>query len=731
MTKEPSGKLIGRPIDRVDGILKVTGQAKYSADIALPRMSFGVLVQSTIPGGTIKDIKTVAAEKAPGVIAVLTHRNAPKVNKPKTNNPLLLLQDDTVRHGSQNIAVVIAETLQAATLASELIEIDYKESSFKTRLEDHGSSDLITAESHSDYARGNVADAFSKAAVKLDNKYTTPTEFHCPMEPFATVANWQNGKLTVYETTQGVFSSRKTLAETLGVPQENVHVISHFLGGGFGCKLVVWSHAVLAAMASQMVKRPVKLVVQRRQMFGPVGFRPKTIQQVTLSSGKDGKLSAIRHATISETSLFNNFVESCDEATRLLYDCPNVLTSNRVVKLNIGAPIWMRAPGDAPGSFALETAMDELADTLGIDPIELRLRNYAEKSPADGLPWSSKSLRECYRIGAQRSQWSDRKQKPKSVLEGKYLIGLGMASATHGTYRGSAQAIAELSVDGKLRIKVGTQDIGTGTYTIMTQIAADLLGMPISDVIAELGDTDLPTAPMSGGSMTAATVGSAVHDVCLALLATLKNNSSTNPKSPLFGIPVNDITYGAGRLSKKSEPSVQISFTELLKLSGKSVITAKVDSKPDPSADKYAKQSFGAQFARVRVDSELGTVHVTHLTGVYAAGKILNAKTARSQLMGGLIFGMSMAMFEEGIIDHQFGLVINNDLEQYHLPVHADIPEFDITFVPEDDPHINSIGAKGIGELGITGAPAAIANAVFNATGVRLRDLPIKLEKLL
>ncbi len=731
-TKPPGQNFIGKPMDRVDGMLKVTGQARYSADTPDPKMAYGVLVQSTIAGGTITKIDVSSAEKLPGVLGVLTHLNAPRVKKPKTGNPLLLLQDNVVQHAGQNIAVVVAESLETATLASQLIEVSYKAASAKTDLDRHNTADLLSVEAHKDYNRGNIADGLAQGKIHIEQTYITPTEFHNPMEPFATVAMWDNeDKLTLYETTQGVFPSRKTVAETLGMPVEKVQVIAHFLGGGFGCKLVAWSHALLTAMAAKQVKRPVKLVVQRRQMFGPVGFRPRTIQNMLLAATKEGKLTGVCHSSVSESSLFSQFVEAPSEPVQMLYACPNVNTSNRIVQLNIGAPIWMRAPGDAPGSFALESAMDELAEKIGLDPIELRLRNYAEVNPESGLPWSSKSLRQCYKTGAERFGWPERKSQPRSIQQGKYLVGRGMASATHGTYRGSAQAIAELFVDGKVTIKAGTQDIGTGTYTILTQIAADVLGVPPESVKVELGDTNLPPTPLSGGSMTAATVGSAVYDVCALLLTKLKELAASDKASVFADLPIEKIEASAGRLYKKDDSSVGELYIDVLKGNKKAVLQARAESKPNPAADAYAKQSFGAQFARVHVDSELGTVQVTRLVGVYGAGRILNAKTARSQMIGGLIFGMGMALFEEGLMDHELGRVVNSDLEHYHLPVHADMPEFDITFLEEEDPHINSIGAKGIGELGITGAAAAIVNAVYNATGVRVRDLPVSLDKLL
>lgn len=727
MKTNSSNSIIGKPLDRIDGILKVTGQARYTADTKQQKLAYAVLVQSTIGSGTITELKLAAAEKVPGVLAIITHNNAPKVQKPKTSNPLLLLQDNIIRHAGQNIAVVVADSLQAATLAAQLVEVAYKETPSKTDL---ASAQAPAKQEDKDYVRGDLAAGLAQGKISIQQQYTTPTEFHNPMEPFATVASWENDRLTLYDTTQGVFPTRKTVAETLGIPVEKVQVITHYLGGGFGCKLVVWSHVILAAMASKEVNRPVKLVVQRRQMFGPVGFRPMTIQKLTLAASREGRLTAIEHTSVSETSVFNQFVESVDEPTKVMYACPNMRTSVKTAALNIGAPIWMRAPGDAPGSFALESAIDELAEKLELDPVELRLLNFAKVHPESKLPWSSNSLKECYSRGAEKINWSARKAKPRQVLDGKYLIGTGMAAATHGTYRSTASAIVEIFANGHVTIKAGTQDIGTGTYTIMAQITADVLQVPPETVTVELGDTNLPPTPLSGGSMTAATVGSAVHDVCMAVLNKLKTMATTDKKSPLFGVAAHDIEASGGGLVT-SGGSASISYRDLIKSSGQPVVSAQVESKPTPEAEAYAKQSFGAQFAKVRVDSELGTIKVEHLVGVYGAGRILNAKTARSQMIGGLIFALSMALFEEAIFDHQLGRLINGDLEQYHLPVHADMPEFDVSFVEEHDPHINSIGAKGIGELCITGAAAAIANAVYNATGIRVRDLPISLDKLL
>lgn len=731
-TKPQGGKsLVGKPIDRVDGRLKVTGKAKYSGDIKLPNMAYAVVVQSTISSGKITSIDIAAAEKVPGVLAVLTHQNAPRLKKSDNDiNNVPILQDNVVSFAGQNIAVVVADTFEIAVHAADLVKVSYSPAKTPNTNPDIQATALLEQMKNAPgLSRGNFSAAMKAASVQVENTYITATETHNPMEPFATVAHWEGDKLTVYETTQGVFPSKKSIAEMAGIPANNITVITHFLGGGFGCKLSVWSHAIMAVLAAKHVKRPVKLVLKRTQMYGPVGFRPRTIQQVALGATKQGKLTFMKHFSVNETSVFRQFTEYCTEPTNVMYSCPNIITSMKLAPVNIGSPTWMRAPGDAPGSFALESAMDELAYAIGMDPIELRVKNFADKNREDGKPWSSNSLLECYKIGAQRFGWEKRTAAAMSMKHGKLQVGMGVACTTHPAYRSEAGAIASISQDGIATIKSGTQDIGTGTYTIMAQIAADVLGLPINKVKVELGETRFPQTPMSGGSQTAASVGSAVSVTAQRLLDSIFDLAIADSKSPLFKSEKKDLSFHDGVLSKSGSKSSE-KIGDLLKRHGMQHL--EVTGKSTPSKDdKYAKRSFGVQFAEVEVEPDIGRVHVTRMLGVYGAGKILNEKTARSQMLGGMIWGMGMALFEETLMDHKLGRIVNNDFAEYHIPVHADVPHIEVIFVPEEDPHVNPIGAKGVGELAINGAAAAIANAIYHATGKRIRDIPITMDQLL
>lgn len=732
MSTKPQGgnALVGKPIDRVDGKLKVTGKAKYSADINLPNMAYAVVVQSAISAGKITAIDSTAAEKVPGVIAVLTHQNAPRLKKSENDiNNVPILQDNVIRFAGQNIAVVVADTLETASYAADLVNVTYAASKSPNTDPDPQTKSLFDQMQKSPgHKRGDYTLGMKAAAVKFEGTYSTASEIHNPMEPFATVAFWEGDKLTVYETTQGVFPSKKSISEIIGIPANNVTVITHFLGGGFGCKLSVWSHAIMAVLAAKQVKRPVKLVLKRTQMYGPVGFRPRTVQQIALGATKQGKLTFMKHFSVNETALFRQFTEYCTEPTSVLYACPNIVTGIKQASVNIGSPTWMRAPGDAPGSFALESAMDELAYALGMDPIELRVKNFADKNPENGNPWSSNSLLECYKVGAQHFAWSKRTAAPKSMKRGKLQVGMGVAATTHPTYRSEAGAIASISTDGTATIKSGTQDIGTGTYTIMAQVAAEVLELPINKIKVELGDTRLPQTPLSGGSQTAASVGSAVKVASQKLLEAIFDLAISDDKSPLSKADKKDLQFANGIISKAGGKSSE-RIGDLLKRHNMQNLEVTAKSTPGKD-DKYAKRSFGVQFAEVEVEPDLGRVHVTRMTGVYAAGRILNEKTARSQMLGGMIWGIGMALFEETLMDHKFGRIVNNDFAEYHIPVHADVPSVEVIFIPEEDPHVNPIGAKGIGELAINGAAAAIANAIYHATGKRIRQIPITMDQL-
>jgi xanthine dehydrogenase YagR molybdenum-binding subunit len=726
---------VGKPLNRVDGRLKVTGAAKYAAEYPQEELVHAVIVPSTIAQGMITHVDTSVAEKAPGVLAVLSPENPPKLavdptQKMSSLDPVLhVLQTRRVDYQHQPVAVVIADTIERATHAAALVKVQYQEERPKADLQAEKAKAYKPQHivfRPPDHEQGKLS--AEKPAVEVDATYVTPYQHHNPMEPHATTAIWEGDRLTVHDASQGVFMVRKRLAELFGLPPENVRVIAKFVGGGFGGKGSVWGHTALAAMAARAVSKPVKLVLRRDQMSGPVGFRPETEQHVKLQARKDGKLLLIRHESISPTSTFDEFTESCGMVTRMLYASERIETSHRLVKLTMGTPTFMRAPGEATGTFALESALDELAHTLNMDPIALRLINHADTDPESGRPWSSKSLKQCYRLGAERFGWAKRNPTPGSMKDGRTLIGWGMASAAYPTYRTKAAAKATLLPDGSARVVAGTQDLGTGAYTVMTQVAADALGLPPGKVQFDLGDTQMPQTPMSGGSWTTATVGSAVKRAAAELREKVIGLAAGDAGSPLHGVDPKQVRVEDGVLSLGSKRE---SFAALMERQKLPSIDAQAEAAPGPESKKYSMHAFGAQFAEVRVDPDLGEIRVSRWTGAFGVGTVMNAKTARSQLMGGIIMGIGMALMEKSVLDPRTGRFVTQDLADYHVPVNPDVPDIDVLFVPEHDPHVNDIGAKGIGEIGITGVAAAVANAVFHATGKRVRELPLTLDKLL
>jgi xanthine dehydrogenase YagR molybdenum-binding subunit len=648
-----------------------------------------------------------------------------------------LLQDPDVRYNGQPIGVVVAETFEQATDAASLIGVRYAE--------ERPVLDMDTAPRNPPESvrpvrgeratkRGDVARGLADAAVRVDRTYTTPLENHNPMEVHGTVAVWDGDALTLYESTQGITSVRTTVARYLGMPAEKVRVVSHFTGGGFGSKGGPWSHEALAAMAAREVGRPVKLVLSRRQMFGPAGGRARTVQRVTLGATADGALTATRHVSTSSTSTIEDWVEPAVTPTLMLYACPNLETEYDLVRLNVGSPTFMRAPGETTGTFALECALDELAIALTMDPVALRLKNYAERDPESNRPWSSKGLRECYALGAERFGWSRRNPAPRATREGRWLVGSGMASATYPARRNPATVTARMFPDGRARVRAGTQEIGCGTYTVMTQIAADALGVPPDRVRFELGDTTMPENPASVGSVTAASTGSAVHDAATQLRTRLVQLAIADPRSPLSGAAEGDVRVTDGRLSLASDGGRGEDYATLVarhegQHEGQAVeVTA--SSRAGAEAQQYSMHSFGAVFAEVRVDEELGEIRVARVVTAHDVGRVLNAKTARSQIIGGVVWGIGQALLEETSIDPRTGRYVNADLAEYHVPVNADVGAIDVSFVDVTDARVNPLGIKGAGEIGITGVGAAIANAVYHATGVRVRDLPITLDKV-
>ncbi|MFP3566327.1 xanthine dehydrogenase family protein molybdopterin-binding subunit [Paraburkholderia sp. SIMBA_030] len=733
--------LIGQPLDRTDGLLKVTGEARYAAEFPEARLAHAVLVTSTIARGTITSIDANRAQALPGVLLVMTYQNAPRLPNggqaafaPPSGRRLSLLQDNQVHYNNEPVAVVVADTLEHATDAARQLRITYRGTAATldfAQAKPNGHAPDRPQGRQTDTQRGSFDDGMRSSAVHVDVTYTTPMEHHNPMEPHATMARWDGPQLTLYDSTQAVSGAATVVARTLGISPGDVRVISPFVGGGFGCKGSSWSHVSLCAMAAKQTGRPVRLVLERPQMFGPVGGRPRTEQHLVLGARHDGTLTAIRHDSISNTSMIEDWTETCCMVTRMLYAVPNQVTTHRLVPLNVGTPTFMRAPGETTGSFALESAMDELAAALKMDPLALRMKNYADADPQENKPWSSKALRECYQLGAEKFGWSRRTPAPRSMRNGSTLIGMGMASATYPANRSEASAIARILPDGSAMVASGTQDLGTGTYTVMTQVAADALGFAPENIHFALGDSSLPRAPGSGGSRSAASVSPAVHDAATQARNQLIALALADTASPVHGIAPDDITVENGWVVSRSQPARRDPAAAIIARAGGKPIEATATAKPGDEEQKYSLHSFGAVFVEVHVDADLGTIRVPRVVAVYDVGRVLNQKTARSQLMGGIVWGVGAALQEETSLDVRYGRFTNANLAEYHVPVNADIGSLDITFLDRPDPHINSLGVRGIGEIGITGVPAAIANAVYHATGVRVRDLPVTLDKVM
>jgi xanthine dehydrogenase YagR molybdenum-binding subunit len=743
--------LIGKPLDRVEGRLKVTGGARYAAEFKHEGMTYGVLVMSTIASGRIRAIDARAAEAQPGVLAVITHLNAPRLpfperrlmTDPVIGRTLRVLQEDTIYFNGQPIAVVVAETLEQAEYAATLVRVDYDERKHVTSVEAEMERAFPPQEGlgtdpqtgkrpgrAADVVRGDP-EALSKAEVVVDGIYKIPIEHHNPMELHATIADWTGGKLTLQDKTQWVPNVQEHIALVFGIPLEDVQVISPYVGGAFGSALRPWSHPIVAAMAAKVVRRPVKLVLTRRQMFSSHGHRPYTVQRLALGASRDGQLTAIVHEGYAQTSIYEENTENLVNATRMLYASPNCITKYRLVRGNVQTPLYMRGPGEVSGVFALDSAMDELAYMLKIDPLELRIRNYAATDPSNGLPWSSKSLLECYRRGAEAFGWSRRTMEERSMRDGRYHIGMGMATGTYPMMRFPSSARARIFSDGTAVVQSSASDMGPGTWTTMKIIGAEALSLDLDRVRAELGDSTLPKAAAHGGSATVASVGSAVYEACLAARAKLLVLVNHDSRSPLQGATEEQVAFVNGRIFLNSDSSRGESYSDILRRNRLESIEATVESTPGDEQGKFSMHAFIAHFVEVRVDSELGVLRVSRTVSVCGAGRIMNEKTARSQITGAVVGGLGMALTEETVMDHRMGRFVNSNLGEYHVPVNADIPNIEAYFVEERDDHVNPLGAKGIGEVGIVGVAAAVANAVYHATGKRIRQLPITLDKLL
>jgi xanthine dehydrogenase YagR molybdenum-binding subunit len=703
--------VIGQPVNRVDGRAKVTGAARYAAEVAVPDLLHAALVSSTVSKGRIAAIDTTAAERAPGVHAVITYRNAPRLPyRPFTERPavdpaagqqLRVFQDPDVLFSGQPIAVVVAETREQARQAAALVGVTYQTTTARTRFEPRRGRPPRAGQP-GESRRGAAVRAFGRAPVRIDATYRHPREHHNAMELHATIAAWQGDRLTLHDKTQWVYNDRAEIAHVFGIPDDAVRVVSPYVGGAFGSALRTWPHVTIAAVAARHVGRPVSLELTRRELYTSVGFRPQTEQRVALGARRDGRLTAIVHEVTAQTSTHEDYVEETLAPPRVTYACPNVLSRYRLVTMATNTPCWMRAPGVVTGGFALEVAMDELAVALGLDPVALRLINYARRDPDEDQPWSSNELKACYRLAAERFGWSRRSSVPRSMTENGLLVGYGMATAIYPASRSPASAVATLFADGTAQVRTAASDMGPGTYTALAQVAAETLGVDLAGVRVEIGDTEWPEAPVHGGSITMASVGSAVQAACQSLSARLRR------------LPV-----------EADAPADRLRANELDRMD------ASARAEPGDESEELSSYAFGAVFAEVRVDPALSTVRVPRIVGAFDAGRVINPKLARSQCIGGMVGGLGMALLEQAEWDPRFGRVMNANLAEYLVPVNADVVKLDALFVPSDDRRFNPLGAKGLAEIGICGVAPAIVNAVYHATGRRVRDLPITPEKLL
>ena len=735
---------IGQPISRSDGPLKVTGGARYTADIALAGTVHAAIVHSTIANGRTISIDTSIAENSPGVLGVFTHQNMPRMNP--TPNPwshlhpygqgYLPLQDDRIHYAGQPVALVVAATLDQATHAGTLIRIEYEArppTVFDLRT---AKADAVDPPQFLWPVASSVGDAekaIAGASNTIEQTYTTSDRHHNQMEPHATTAVWDNdGTLTLYETTQHIFGARELVSIVLGIPMEKINVLSHFLGGGFGGKAYVWPHTLLAALAAKVLNRAVRLQLTRAQMYSMAGHQPATIQTISLAANKDGKLLGIRHDSISPTSVFDSYIEYATLSTRHLWGATGgISTNHKVVHVNRNTPTAMRSPHEALGHFALESAMDEFAYATGIDPVTVRSMNDTQIDPFSGRPFSTRAMRKCLTEGAARFGWDKRTPEPRSMRDGRYLIGQGMAAAIYTHWRWPAKARVTLNADGSALVEAGMHDLGTGTYTVMQQVAADALGLEPQKVIVRLGDTRLPTSHPAIGSTTMANAGASVLLAARAARDKAVTLVLSGHDAPFAGAEAENVEIVDGAL-RVANRNLNISYSELLARNGVSSLTAEADYDPvEEAKGPKAIFSFSAVFAEVRVDPDLGLVRLNRFVGAYDAGRIINPKTARSQAIGGIIWGVGQALLEQSETDPVTGRFLNRNFSGYLVPTNADIPQLDVLFLGDFDEEASPLGVKGLGELTAVSVAPAIANAVYHATGRRVRGLPITIEKLL
>ncbi|MBV8929364.1 MAG: xanthine dehydrogenase family protein molybdopterin-binding subunit [Mycobacteriaceae bacterium] len=710
----------GQPFSRVDGRLKVTGAAQYAADNPVPNLLHAVLVCSTAARGAVRRIAVSAALKHPGVIRVLTD----------FRGVTLPFDPRQVAFSGQPVAVVVASTLESAAHGASLVSVRYSSASPTTDIDAKQASTHPAAHTP-DYARGDPDSALQAAAVVTDRRYSIARNNHNPMELPSTIASWEGDKLTVWDKVQGINSAQAAFAKAFGIPSDNVRVISPFVGGAFGSAGTTWPHQLIAAFAARQIRQPVKLVITRRQMYTAIGYRPTSRQRLAIGADRAGTITAMIHEGHTETARYQVYEDAITGPAKFVYRCPNMRSTYRVVPLDVNLPTYMRGPGATPGTFVLECAMDDLACRLGMDPVALRLRNEPDHDQFSGTPFSTRRLTDCLNQGAATFGWSQRNPVPRATRDGNDLIGLGMAAASYHTGRSEAEALVRINVDGTADLLCGTSDMGPGTYTSMTQVAADALGVPMNRVRFALGDSGYPKAPSHSGSRTMASVGSAVFTVSNMLRDSFIRTAVVDPGSPLAGARPQDVGVTEGRMFRIDDPARGETYQDMLRRRGWPSMDSRRTWTPDDADKKFSMYAYGAVFAEVGVDESLGRVRIRRLYGCYDAGRVINPKLAHSQAIGGMVGGIGMALLEATLLDHRDGRVVNANMTDYLVPVNADVPSLDATFLPAEDTIADPIGVKGLGELVIVGVPPAIANAVFNATGNRVTDLPITLDKLL
>ena len=729
---------IGTPTSRVDGPAKVTGAAKYAGDVGAPRLVYGAVVTSTIAKGRIADIRTSAALRVEGVLDVLSHDNRPHMARrisaykdfvaPEEGSPFRPLYDDEILFSGQPIALVLAEEWEIARFAAALVRVEYEAESSVTDL--HLQRERAFAVEQPFKSRGDADKAYASAAVRHEAEYFIPIEHHNPMELFATTVLWDgNGTLTVYDKTQGVQNVRDYLCGVFGMKPDAVRVLSPFMGGGFGSGLRPQYQVALAVLAARALKRSVRLVLTRQQMYA-LCYRPSSIERLALGATQGGTLDSISHEAIAVTSQYEDFSRNDTGWSGQLYKSANAKYAHRLARVDLPTPADMRAPGATTGVYGLECAMDELAVALKLDPLELRLHCYSDRDQHEDIPYTSKQLRECYRQGAAAFGWDKRNPEPGSMRDGSELVGWGMATGVWEALQMDAAVRIVLTANGHAEVSCAFSDIGTGTYTIVAQVAADLLGLPLDAITVRLGDSTLPQAPVEGGSWTAASISHAIAKTADEIRKELWQLAKKMPKSPLAASRLEDVALVDGRIVEKNNGSGGVPIADAMRHGQLDRIEQETTNAVEEDK-KHARNTHSAVFAEVKVDEELGVIRVTRVVSAVAAGRILNTKTARSQIMGGVVWGIGMTLHEETLIDHSFGRVMNANIAEYHVPVNADVHDIEVIFVDEPDALVNPLGIKGVGEIGIVGVAAAIANAVYHATGKRVRDLPITLDKLL